>query len=79
MSLRKPAPNFIRNGQGLLDAGSDGRSAQIVTGKPDSGKLCPEILDARQAVSVTEIILRKRARPNRDMREDGVTLDEKDR
>jgi len=50
--------NFFGNGQGLVDTRPDGGSAQIITGQPEAWETRASLCDCRQAVGVTEIVLR---------------------
>ena len=60
--------------QSLIDAGADGRPAQVIAREPEAGEARAKVCDRRQAVAVTEVVLRQGARPNRDIRKDGLPL-----
>src|SRR5258708_36305545 len=62
--------NFFGYSECLIDAGADGRSAQVIAGEPEAGEARAKVCDRRQAVGVTEIVLRQGAQPQRDICKD---------
>src|SRR5260370_31156643 len=65
---------FFRDGEGLIDAGADSGAAQVVAGQAEAWEARARFCDCRQAVGVTEVVLRQGARPNRDVRENGFAF-----
>ncbi len=65
--LRATGAYFFGNGQGLVDTRADGGASQIIASEPEAGELRAKLLDSGEAVAMTEVVLRQRARPNGDI------------
>ena len=66
---------FIGDRERLLDARSDGRTAQIIASQKKARKARQAFVDRSQPIRVAEMVLRKGARPNCDVAKNGGGLD----
>jgi hypothetical protein len=65
--LRAAIAYLFGNGQGVIDARSNGGPLQIIAGQPEAMEARASLCDCRQAVAMAEIVLRQRASPNGDI------------
>ncbi len=72
--LGKHLARFLGHSQGLIDAGADGRAAQVIAGQAQTWEARAKLCDRRQAIGMAEIVLRQGARPNCDIGKDGLPL-----
>src|SRR5215467_1577144 len=59
----------------LLYAGANGRTAQVIAGQKKSRKARQVLVEGSQPLSVAEVVLRQRTRPDGDVAECGRALD----
>ena len=67
--------HFVSDGAGLFDAGTDSGAAEVIAGQPEAWEARAKPGNCGQADGMTEIVLRKSARPNRDVGKDGSAFD----
>src|SRR6266567_6105394 len=76
-SWREVRFHFFGHGQCLLDARADGRAAQVISGQEKAREARQVVSDSSKPFTVAEVVLRKRAQPNRGAAEPGRILDGK--
>jgi len=59
--------DFFGHRQGAVDARANGWALQVIAGEEQAGKASPRFFDGCQTLGVTEIVLRKGARPDGDV------------
>ena len=60
--------NFVRDFESLFDAGPDRGSIEIISHEIQAGKGRAVVVDHREAGRVAQVVLRKGARPDADVR-----------
>ncbi len=70
--------NFLDYSECLINAGANRWSVQVIAREPEAGEARAKVCDRRQAVAVTEIVLREGAGPNGDIGKNGIAFDGED-